>query len=414
MVEKSYDWEHGATLQDHTKKKHEILKNYFRQYLLTRCKIPQQERFRLAIVDGFSGAGLYSCGNYGSPLIFVDTLITTCNEINIHRINQDIKPIRIECLILLNDSSPSVTQQLKKNLSPLIVKAKETPNNLFIETEYFSKKFEILYPDLKKRLVSAKCSNVFFNLDQCGYSDVTSDIIKDIMLSWRSSEVLLTFMIKSLLAFLSPNKVNNKVPLEKGLKQKIDAILESNEAGLRKKEWLAEAEKIAFNYLKNCANFVSPFSINNPSGWQYWLMHFASSYRARQVYNDVLHQSGAQAHFGRPGLHMLSYDPSREGQLYLFDNDSRQAAKHSLYEDIPRLVAESGDTMLVQDFYSAAYSETPAHSNDIHEMIIENADIEIITEHGGSRRTPNTIRPTDTLKLKKQKSLFFMFPHTKR
>ncbi|MBQ0798513.1 MAG: three-Cys-motif partner protein TcmP [Porticoccaceae bacterium] len=410
MVEKKYDWEDGALLEEHTKKKHEILKNYFRQYLLIRCQLPQQEKFRLAIVDGFSGAGLYKCGSFGSPLIFVDVLIKATNEINLLRIAQGIKPIQIDCLLLLNDFDKSVTEQLKKNLTPLLAQAKDTCQNLFIETEYFSQEFEKLYPEIKARLISAKCSNVFFNLDQCGYSDVTSIIIKDIINSWRSAEVLLTFAIRSLLTFLSPNSNAKGVPLEPELKLRIDALLKEGEIMLGKQQWLAEAEKIAFGYLKDCAGFVSPFSINNPSGWQYWLMHFANSYRARQVYNDVLHQSDAQAHFGKAGLKMLSYDPREEGQLYLFDNDSRQEAKKSLYEDIPRFVAESGDTMSMQDFYAAAYSETPAHSQDIHEMIIENTDMEVLTETGGKRRLPNTIKPSDTLKLKSQKSLFFMFP----
>jgi hypothetical protein len=139
-------------------------------------------------------------------------------------------------------------------------------------------------------------------------------------------------------------------------------------------------------------------------------MHFASSYRARQVYNDVLHQDGeSQAHFGRSGLNMLSYDPSEEGMLYLFNSNSRELAKESLYDDIPRFVAESGDTLSMSDFYAAAYSETPAHSDDIHEMIIENPDLEVITESGGQRRQFNTIKPSDTLKVKSQKSMFFMF-----
>ena len=40
-----------------------------------------------------------------------------------------------------------------------------------------------------------------------------------------------------------------------------------------------------------------------------------------------------------------------------------------------RFISESGDTLSMSDFYSAAYSETPAHSDDIHKMIIDNPDI---------------------------------------
>ena len=173
---------------------------------------------------------------------------------------------------------------------------------------------------------------------------------------------------------------------------------------------MGEAEKIVYSHLKDCATYVSPFSINNPAGWQYWFMHFANVYRARQAYNDVLHKNALpQAHFGRSGLYMLSYDPKEEGELYLFNDDSRQSAKEYLYDDIPRLVAETGDALSMQEFYAAAYSETPAHSDDIHEMIIQNPDIEVITESGGKRRQANTIKPSDTLKLNDQKSMFFMF-----
>jgi len=410
MVRKNLDWEGGAELEDHTKKKHDVLRRYFRQYLIIRCQLPQQEKFRLAIVDGFSGAGLYKCGNFGSPLIFVDVLIKTANEINLNRVSQGIRPIQIECLLLLNDKDSSVIGQLRENIAPLLAATKDENNNIYIKPEFFSSYFDEIYPQIKERLKSAKCRNVLFNLDQYSYSHVTSTVIRDIVSSWPSAEVLLTFMIGSMLTFLSPKKEKFGTPIEPEMREKIDSLLNSGNELLGKRQWLGEAEKIAHNYLKDCAPFVSPFSINNPKGWRYWLMHFASSYRARQVYNDILHQDGeSQAHFGRSGLNMLSYDPQDEGQLYLFTNDSRELAKEALYDDIPRFVAESGDTLFMNDFYTAAYSETPAHSDDIHEMIVENPDMEVITESGGQRRQANTIKAGDTLKLKSQKSMFFMF-----
>ncbi|NKC11262.1 MAG: three-Cys-motif partner protein TcmP [Gammaproteobacteria bacterium] len=101
MARKDYDWEDGAQLEEHTKKKHIILREYFREYLITRCQLPKQEKFRLVVVDGFSGAGLYQCGSYGSPLIFVDVLTKTTNEINLRRLNKGLRPLQIECLLLL-------------------------------------------------------------------------------------------------------------------------------------------------------------------------------------------------------------------------------------------------------------------------------------------------------------------------
>src|SRR5690606_31311298 len=112
----------------------------------------------------------------------------------------------------------------------------------------------------------------------------------------------------------------------------------------------------------------------------------------RQVYNNVLHgNSTAQAHFGRSGLNMLSYDPSTDGMLYLFDEEARTNARSQLYDDIPRLISESGDAISLAEFYESAFNATPAHSDDIHAAIIDNPDIEVVTPAGGERRKSNTI-----------------------
>lgn len=159
---------------------------------------------------------------------------------------------------------------------------------------------------------------------------------------------------------------------------------------------------------------MSPFSIHNPDGWRYWLIHFANSYRARQVYNDVLHKNkNSQAHFGRSGLNMLSYDPVHDGRLYLFDSSDRELAKEQLLEDIPRLVSESGDAIGVGSFYENIYNLTPAHSDDIHSAMIENPDIQVITPGGGERRKANTIEAGDVLKLNGQRSFFSIFLESK-
>lgn len=180
---------------------------------------------------------------------------------------------------------------------------------------------------------------------------------------------------------------------------------------MSKNSWLGAAERLVFEAFKLCAPFVSPFSINNPDGWRYWLIHFANYYRARQVYNNILHRnSSTQAHFGRSGLNMLSYDPAQDGgMLYLFDEPGREVAKTQLLEDIPRLISESGDAVAVGDFYESIYNITPAHADDVHAAIMGNPDLEVITSAGGERRKANTITVNDVLKLKTQRSFFPMF-----
>ena len=82
MAEKPYQWADGAVLEDHSRRKHKILREYFFNYLTVRCQIAQMERFRLAVVDGFAGGGKYDCGTSGSPLIFVEELKHAVEAVN--------------------------------------------------------------------------------------------------------------------------------------------------------------------------------------------------------------------------------------------------------------------------------------------------------------------------------------------
>ena len=45
--------------------------------------------------------------------------------------------------------------------------------------------------------------------------------------------------------------------------------------------------------------------------------------------------------------------------------------------------------------------------------MIDNPDMQVITEDGGERRKPNTIRASDTLRMKQQRSFFPMFSEDK-
>ena len=80
MVAKPYLWEAGAELEEHSKRKHKIVREYFARYLAVRCQLPQQARFRLAVVEGFAGGGRYACGAVGSPIIFIEELAEVLSE----------------------------------------------------------------------------------------------------------------------------------------------------------------------------------------------------------------------------------------------------------------------------------------------------------------------------------------------
>jgi three-Cys-motif partner protein len=120
MVVKPYSWEAGATLEEHSKRKHQILREYFARYLAVRCQIPQQTRFRLAIVEGFSGGGRYVCGTAGSPIIFIEELCAATERFNLKRVSEGMAPLDIECLLVFNDENPEAIELLRARTQPLL------------------------------------------------------------------------------------------------------------------------------------------------------------------------------------------------------------------------------------------------------------------------------------------------------
>ncbi len=409
MAKKHLDWQ-NAKLDNHSKQKHKILREYFFKYITIRCQLPQQEKFRLVVVDGFAGGGKYKCGSSGSPLIFIEELKKAINFINLDRANQSLKTIDIECLLILNDANLDTLHILKDNITSVHAEIKENDKKLHLNIEYLNTSFEKAYPQIKNLINNGRYGNILFNLDQYGHKSIEKTTLLDIMSGYRSPEIFYTFAIQSLIAYLPKNKKQELIHRLSHLG--IHAVDLQNLEGLMNNQmWLGTVERLVFESFKNIASFHSPFSIHNPNGWRYWLIHFANSYRARQVYNEVLHDSSnTQAHFGRSGLKMLSYDPSHDdASVYLFDAVGRQTAREQLFGDIERYISESSDAMIVGEFFKSIYNETPAHTDDINSVIIENPDIKVITPAGGERRMPHTIETTDILKIDNQKSFFPMF-----
>ena len=130
------------------------------------------DRFRLAVVDGFAGGGRYKCGAPGSPIIFIEELNRATRAINIHRAEQNLPLINIECLLILNDNEKPVVELLKQNVTPVLMESVQSNDHLTIRVEYLCTEFEKAYPEIKAFLQHYRIANVVFNLDQCGHSHV--------------------------------------------------------------------------------------------------------------------------------------------------------------------------------------------------------------------------------------------------
>lgn len=409
-----YLWSNGAPIDEHTKTKHSILKQYVSRYFDVRFQNPQVREFKFAIVDGFCGGGRYKTGEIGSPLIFLQEIKAAFLREQIRRKVNGMPELRLIGSVFFNDGSNDAIGFLKEQITKM--KSDSDHSGLAIQIEYSCEKFEVFYPIVRSKLLNAGIKNVLFNLDQCGNTKVKVSEIKDIIQTFARSEILLTFLIEPFLAYLPKHDLEH-------LAQRF-CHLDINPQQFDKLAWLQDgrylsynerigvAEYIVYNIFQECSEYISPFAIYNPRGWKYWSIHFSNNFRAREVYNGVLHDNAThQAHFGRSGLTMLCSDAKQKGNLYLFDQSGREEAKTALYADIPRDIDRHNHASSVRNFLQRAYRTSVAHRDDILATASMHPDISIITSKGNSRRSLNGISLDDTLVLAPQRSFFFM-PNT--
>ncbi|MBL4749101.1 MAG: three-Cys-motif partner protein TcmP [Amylibacter sp.] len=402
VISNHYDWQNGAKIEPHSLVKLEILDEYLREYVNVRCGLPQQEHFRLSVVDGFCGGGLYSCGTSGSPLVILKALNEVSTEINFRRQIEGFKQIDFQFFLYFNDIDPNAIEAVKVLIKNCLEEFSDNGGKARYFIEYFEGDFQSNLAEMSDRILTSKVRNSLFNLDQYGYSNISEETLQKVMSLTNSSEVFLTFSIKSFLAFLSPHQ-RQQTRIFNGSISEVS--LHKN-----KKAWLADVERLVYEEFNNLASYVSPFSINGEKGWEYWLVHFANAYRARQVYNDILHRKkNSQAHMGRSGLQMLRYSSYEETSLYLFDRESRQVAKAELLSDIPQYLTDrvKDQIISVEQFYEKTYNQTPAHSDDINGALIKSSELEVLTTHGGKRRKPQMIKKTDIVRLAPQRIFHF-------
>ena len=403
VISNHYDWSNGAEIEPHSRIKLDILGEYLREYVNVRCGLPQQEAFRLSVIDGFCGGGVYSCGTLGSPLAIIQSLSEISREVNIRRQTEGFKPIHFQFHLYFNDKDPGAINALK-----IAVKGKLQEIADSGATPKFFPKFSVgdfrnNLPIIEQQIITSKVRNSIFNLDQYGHSNISEETLRRVLSLTRSAEVFLTFSIQSFLAFVSPAKLQKS--------QIFEGRISEISLHKTKKEWLADVERLVFDEFHAIAPFVSPFSINNTGGWEYWLIHFAQAYRARQVYNDILHRKkNSQAHVGRSGLRMLGYSSVEETSLYLFDKESREIARSELLGDVPQFLTDSvkDQTLSVENFYERTYNQTPAHSDDVNSALINSSEIEVVTSHGGKRRKAQMIKKSDFIRLAPQRTFHFV------
>lgn len=420
-MQSQYTWKNGAeSIQQHSIAKHRILEAYLAAYFQTLVGGQPRDEFKLTLVDGFAGGGLYFHEDtrqpvLGSPFIFLNAEREAEYTINKGR----TKPVRLDISHFFIEARREAYLHLDHTLRSEGY-GDRIGSSIQLRRARFEDEAANIIEFIKKK--SPRNGRSIFALDQFGYNAVPTSLIRRILHTLPGSEIILTFAVDSLL-----NYANEKI-LADGLKSiEIPDILKGRtikEIKDNARDWrLLIQSSLYAGLVSQCgAKHYTPFFIRNSSGHgDYWLIHLSQHHRARDVMTEVHWKNQNYfIHYGGAGLNMfnmLGYDPrfdaSHHGQSELgfeFDPLARNASISALMHQIPNVIYAHDEGLSYGVLYATTCNDSPAsgeiYQDALEQLIMQNV-VEVIGESGTRKRSARQIKPADQIVAPSQRRLFF-------
>ena len=174
-----------------------MLRSYVSDYIDRLCDGSRRDVFKLDLVDGFSGGGLFLEGGVeisGTPLIMLEEAQAAYTRLNGKR----VKPLHFDLKFHFVDIAPDHTRYLRRVLSE---REFHIPKH---EVKIYDGAFEdvvgAIISDIKRR--QPRAGRALFLLDQKGFSQVGLDLVRRIFNELAHAEVILTFAAETLLNYM--------------------------------------------------------------------------------------------------------------------------------------------------------------------------------------------------------------------
>lgn len=420
-MQSQYTWKNGAeSIQQHSIAKHRILEAYLAAYFQTLVGGQPRDEFKLTLVDGFAGGGLYFHEDtrqpvLGSPFIFLNAEREAEFLINKGR----TKPVRLDISHFFIEARREAFLHLDHTL-----RSEGYGNRIGKSIQLRHARFEdeaaSIIESIKKK--SPRNGRSIFALDQFGYNAAPTSLIRKILHTLPGSEIILTFAVDSLL-----NYANEKIFAD-GLKRiEVPDILKGRsitEIKESERDWrlFIQSSLYAAIVSESGAKHYTPFFVRNTRGHgDYWLIHLSQHHRARDVMTDVHWKNQNYfIHYGGAGLNMfnmLGYDPrfdgAHHGQSALgfeFDPLARKASIAALMDQIPNVIYAHDEGLSYGVLYATTCNHSPAsgeiYQDALEQLIMQNV-VEVISEDGAKKKSARQIKSSDQIVAPVQRRLFF-------
>lgn len=405
-----YIWDIGSPLpiiEDHSLVKLEIIEKYLEAYIRHLTILPVTSSLKCAIVDGFSGGGLYKNINgqeiLGSPLRILDTIERLKKEIAFERENKKFKQIDFDIPIYCIEKNVATFNFLQQTL---------IDRGLNHLAQIVNGEFEKVYSSIIQKLRDKKYKKAIFLLDQYGYTDATINTIKSILGSFPNAEIILTFACDSLIDYLSSK--NQKILIGLGLdKYDIEHLLDTKQDNSGNRQILQfTLLQIIIGKIGAC--YYTPFFVQGKETHRaYWLLHFSNHPIARNEMVKLHYENhNSFIHYGGEGLDMFGYSTKDKYTLkpFLFTEKDRLKGLELIKNQIQNKI-KNYDNKTFITLIKNEINKTPATIETIYESLKEQlhyGDIEIINPKTSKKiKNPKNIKLDYIIKDTKQQRFKF-------
>lgn len=423
MTRAPYTWQTGgslATIKQHSVAKHDVLRAYLVEYIQTLVISPHQEELRLTLVDGFAGGGVYrhettSAVVLGSPFVLLEA--TREAEALINQSRQ--KPLRMNVDYFFVEIDEDAVRLLSTALDD-----RGYGRRIGQDIRVLHSRFEDEAAAIKTFILSKNPRNgrsIFF-LDQYGYKDVPTSLIRSIFAELPAAEVILTFAVDAFINYASDTATTSNLLSQIGIPNVLKGR-SINEIKRNERDFRLYIQSCLYgNLVEACgARFYTVFFIRTEGHGDYWLVHLSQHPRARDVMTGVHWKKNNNfIHYGGPGIDMfqvLGYSTERDegftGQSNLgfcFDDPASGASIAALMGQLPHLIYANELGISFGELFATTCNTSPADSSKYKEalaQLVQQKDIQIISPDGARRLKANTIGDKDQLIPSRQSSLPF-------
>ena len=341
----NFQWdpnEQPPSIEPTSKAKLSVFRSYLRAYFDRLNVNPSRDKFRIDLVDGFSGGGIFRDESEtvaGTPLIMLEETESARTRLNVGR----KKPLCFDCMYHFVDKEKAHTDYLRKVLTERGYHVGDA--NIKVHTAPFGDVAGKIIEMVSNR---QRKGRAIFLLDQTGYAQVNFDLLARIFRDLPAAEVILTFAADALTNYLSerPAFIKSVSPLKLSESQIHDLIEQRDGAGGR-----ALVQRTLRNHTRSYAGarFDTPFFIRpRRSSRALWFLHLSQHPTARDVMIQChWNYSNTFEHYGHGGLDMLGWNEMKDVKtlrMFDFDDEDREHIIDQFLDSLPgeiRLLASN-------------------------------------------------------------------------